>query len=31
LIAQRRGKSVSEIIQRREAQGKVEVEAAAGA
>ena len=31
LIAQRRGKSVSEIIQRRESQGKPEAEAAAGA
>ena len=31
LIAQRRGKSVSEIIQRREAQGKDKTEAAAGA
>ena len=31
LIAQRRGKSVSEIIQRRETQGKDKAEAAAGA
>ena len=31
LIAQRRGKSVSEIIQRRESQGKPEAEATAGA
>jgi len=31
LIAQRRGKSVSEIIQRREGQGKDKAEAAAGA
>src|SRR5205814_837696 len=31
LIAQRRGKSVSEIIQRRETQGKDNAEAAAGA
>src|SRR5258706_720059 len=31
LIAQRRGKSVSEIIQRRETQGKDKTEAAAGA
>ncbi len=31
LIAQRRGKSVSEIIQRRENQGKPEAEVAAGA
>jgi small subunit ribosomal protein S5 len=31
LIAQRRGKSVSEIIQRRESQGKPEAEVAVGA